>query len=68
MFDRAIDTRRYRKIQRIEAGDDERTDRTKSVERLAACKLHVLALQIARGDVVDAGVAENVAERIVAVA
>ena len=30
----------------------------------AARKLHVFALQIARGDIVDAGVAENIAQRI----
>ena len=45
-----------------------RTDRTKSVEAFAAGKLHVALLQIARGDVVEAGVAEEISKRIVGVA
>src|SRR5713101_9627080 len=38
----------------------QRTYRTKGVETLGASELHILGLQIARGYVVDASVAENI--------
>ena len=45
-----------------------RTDGAKRVEAFAASELHVGLLQIARGDIVEAGVAEKIGKSIVGIA
>ena len=56
----AVHARGHAEIGRIEVGLDARPDRAERVEALAARELHVLLLQIARGDVVRAGEAAHV--------
>ena len=52
------------RISGIDIGDDPRSDRAKRVERFAARELHVFALKIASGDIVDARVAQHVTQRV----
>ena len=58
--DLAVDARAAaRARRRIEIGLDARAEGAEGVEALAARELHVLLLQVARGDVVRAGEAED---------
>src|ERR1041385_5774609 len=61
----AVHARGDGEARRVELGLDARPDRAKRIEALAARELDVLLLQVARGDVVAAGEAEDdVAPRI----
>ena len=51
-------------VRGVEFGFDVRADGAKSVEAFGAGELDVGFLEVARGDVVGAGVAEDVGERI----
>src|SRR5438128_6070230 len=53
-----------RRIADLVAADDDGTDGAERVERLATGPLPVAELEVARGDVVEAGVAEDVRERV----
>jgi hypothetical protein len=52
----------------VECGLDVRADRAKGVEAFGAGELHVGLLEVARGDIVGTGVAEDVGERVVVIA
>ena len=52
------------RVAELVGGDDDRPHRAEAVEALALEPLHVLLLQVARGDVVDDRVAEHVLERV----
>ena len=52
------------RIGDLVGGDDDRTHRAEGVERLGTHELLVRLLEVARAHVVDAGVAEDVRERL----
>ena len=61
------DAARDREVLRIAdlvGGDEDRTHRAERVERLAADPLAVAELEVPGGHVVEAGVAEDVVERV----
>src|ERR1700735_1100114 len=64
LFPDAIQERLDGEARRIERCLDNRAERTERVEALAARKLSVEPLDIARGHVIEAGVAENVLRNI----
>src|SRR6266478_7027798 len=65
---RAVDVRLYEDVRWIEIGFDVRADRAKSIETLSACELDIAFLQVARGDVVEAGVTHHERKRVIGVA
>ena len=62
-FDPARDRERLR-VGDLVGGDEPRAHRAERVERLAADPLAVAELDVPRGHVVEAGVAEDVVERV----
>src|ERR1044072_188414 len=60
----SIDACLDRKVCRVETGDDVRADWAEGIEGFATCELHVSALQVARGHIIEACVAEDVCERV----
>jgi hypothetical protein len=67
LTDLSVDARLDLEVGRVEAGDDVWADGAEGVEGFAACELHVFALEVAGGHVVEAGVAEDVCERVLVV-
>ena len=62
-----VDARFDEDVGGIELGFDVRTDRAKGVEAFTARELHVSLLEVAGSDVIQAGVAENVGERVIGI-
>ena len=60
LADFAVDARFEGEVGGVEVGDDPGTERRERVEAFAARELNVAPLEIARGHVVGAGIAEHV--------
>src|SRR5260221_13038539 len=65
---RAIDARLNEHIRRIEMRLDMRADGTKRIEAFGAGELDVTFLKVARSDVVEARVAEEIGQGIIGIA
>src|ERR1700743_3099784 len=64
----AVDDRSHDQRGRIKAGGDERPERAETVKTLGTCPLRkglILSDQVGSGQVVDAGVAENVSAGLI---
>src|SRR5580693_132988 len=63
----SVDTQFHQDIQWVEYSLDVRANGTKGIEAFGARELHVAFLEVARGDVVQAAVAKQIAQRLLGV-